>query len=120
MNVTQMLCHLADSYEIALGHRAAAPLPIPAPRLIKRLALWTPVRWAKGLKTVPEVDANRAPAQVGSFAEEHTRLLRRFAEFGASTSLAGRPHPMFGPMREVDWQRWGYLHPDHHLRQFGA
>jgi hypothetical protein len=26
---------------------------------------------------------------------------------------------MFGPMTEKDWMRWGYLHADHHLRQFG-
>jgi hypothetical protein len=26
---------------------------------------------------------------------------------------------MFGPMSERDWMRWGYLHADHHLRQFG-
>lgn len=120
MNVTQMLCHLADSYEIALGHRTAAPFPIPAPRLIKRFALWTPMRWARGLQTVPEVDVTRAGAQIGSFAEEHARLLNMFEEFVSCRSLAGNPHPMFGPMREMDWHRWGYLHPDHHLRQFGA
>jgi prephenate dehydrogenase len=28
-------------------------------------------------------------------------------------------HPMFGPMSPEDWMRWGYLHADHHLRQFG-
>ena len=28
-------------------------------------------------------------------------------------------HPMFGPMSAADWMRWGYLHADHHLRQFG-
>jgi hypothetical protein len=31
-----------------------------------------------------------------------------------------RPHPMFREMSEKDWMRWGYLHTDHHLRQFGA
>jgi hypothetical protein len=28
-------------------------------------------------------------------------------------------HPMFGKMSAKDWMRWGYLHADHHLRQFG-
>jgi hypothetical protein len=28
-------------------------------------------------------------------------------------------HPMFGGMTAKDWMRWGYLHADHHLRQFG-
>jgi hypothetical protein len=31
-----------------------------------------------------------------------------------------RPHPMFREMSEKDWMRWGYLHTDHHLRQFGT
>jgi len=29
------------------------------------------------------------------------------------------PHPIFGAMKPWDWMRWGYLHADHHLRQFG-
>jgi hypothetical protein len=27
---------------------------------------------------------------------------------------------MFGSMQRTDWLRWGWLHADHHLRQFGA
>ncbi|HEV2663419.1 MAG TPA: DUF1569 domain-containing protein [Blastocatellia bacterium] len=30
------------------------------------------------------------------------------------------PHPYFGAMSESQWMRWGYLHCDHHLRQFGV
>jgi hypothetical protein len=30
------------------------------------------------------------------------------------------PHPIFGPLSYPQWMRWGYLHCDHHLRQFGA
>jgi hypothetical protein len=29
------------------------------------------------------------------------------------------PHSIFGSMTNQDWMRWGYLHADHHLRQFG-
>jgi len=28
-------------------------------------------------------------------------------------------HSLFGQMSYVDWMRWGYLHTDHHLREFG-
>ena len=31
-----------------------------------------------------------------------------------------RRHPLFDEMSERDWMRWGYLHVDHHLRQFGV
>jgi len=27
---------------------------------------------------------------------------------------------MFGLMPDRDWMRWGYLHMNHHLRQFGV
>jgi len=27
---------------------------------------------------------------------------------------------MFGRLSDAAWLRWGYLHMDHHLRQFGA
>ena len=28
-------------------------------------------------------------------------------------------HPMMGHMSKWEWMRWGFLHTDHHLRQFG-
>ena len=38
-----------------------------------------------------------------------------------ATQRGGWPaHPIFGRMSEAEWLRWGYLHTDHHLRQFGA
>ena len=27
-------------------------------------------------------------------------------------------HPAFGAMSAREWLRWGWLHADHHLRQF--
>jgi hypothetical protein len=35
-------------------------------------------------------------------------------------TLDGRWHPIFGRMSDAAWLRWGYLHMDHHLRQFGV
>jgi Protein of unknown function (DUF1569) len=29
-------------------------------------------------------------------------------------------HPIFGRMQDPAWFRWGYLHIDRHLRQFGV
>jgi hypothetical protein len=36
---------------------------------------------------------------------------------GLVRRLEGLTH--FGAMLPKDWQRWGYRHTDHHLRQFG-
>jgi hypothetical protein len=38
---------------------------------------------------------------------------------GPSGRFEGIVHPIFGPMSAAAWMRWGYLHADHHLRQFG-
>jgi hypothetical protein len=40
-----------------------------------------------------------------------------FDSFCALTNHT-RDHPFFGSMQHADWMRWGYLHADHHLRQF--
>jgi hypothetical protein len=54
-----------------------------------------------------------------AFAEDQARLLGTFAHFCGCSALAAT-HPMFGSMHRADWLRWGYLHADHHLRQFSA
>jgi hypothetical protein len=35
-------------------------------------------------------------------------------------SFQWHAHPLLGTMSDAAWMRWGYLHVDHHLRQFGA
>jgi len=45
-------------------------------------------------------------------------VLERFT--APAKGIEFHPHPIFGDMSEAEWMRWGYLHCDHHLRQFGA
>ena len=33
--------------------------------------------------------------------------------------LTPEDRALWGKMSARDWMRWGYLHADHHLRQFG-
>ena len=40
--------------------------------------------------------------------------------FTARHDFSSAVHPLFGPLTEPEWKRWGYLHADHHLRQFHA
>ena len=54
---------------------------------------------------------------MGNAAEEQQRM-KSFRE-PACVSETVR-HPFFGAMSPNQWLRWGYLHTDHHLRQFGA
>jgi hypothetical protein len=121
MSVQGMLCHLADSYQIALGERAAAPvaMPLPGP-MMKAVALWSPMRWPRNVKTLKEVEQGCGGSTPRPFEDERVRLLRMMARFRSAATLAEVRHPMFGRMTQADWMRWGYLHADHHLRQFSA
>jgi hypothetical protein len=123
MNAAQMICHLNDSFLCAMGER---PVPIDpkfrARRLAKWVALRAPFRWPHGVKTRPEIDQQAGggtpPADFEVDRELLLYLVERFTAKLPDFKFA--PHPMFPEMNEREWMRWGYLHADHHLRQFGA
>jgi hypothetical protein len=120
MSVNQMLCHLRDSYELPLGERTAAPVKPPTIPLglLKWIALSAPVKWPKGVPTPPEVDQHIAGTPPIDFEADRAALLAKLDAFARSTG-PWPPHPIFGPLTTPQWMRWGFLHPDHHLRQFG-
>jgi hypothetical protein len=118
MTAKRMVRHLICSYEMALGERTVEPQEMPVPVLMKWFALRSGLRWPKNIQTVPEL--KRAIAEHSDV--EFNVLLR--AAFESMEAVAkgthyAPSHPMFGPMSPEDWMRWGYLHADHHLRQFG-
>lgn len=121
MTAHQMICHLCDSFRMALGEKAVKDVStLPKRTLIKCLALYVPLRWRPGIVTVPEVDQEAGGTRPIDFA---TDLKQAEALLGlvASRGRNGKwpEHPIFGRMSEGDWMRWAYLHTDHHLRQFG-
>lgn len=120
MNAHQMMCHLRDSYQAGLGERYCSPLRGFLPRTImKKIALQVPIRWAKNYPTRPEVkqgDGGSVPADFETDRRSLTETFARFSEVAGKTPVS---HPIFGTMSQDDWLRWGYLHADHHLRQFG-
>jgi hypothetical protein len=122
MSVGQMICHLSDAFRVALGDRAAKPVKNRyngAP--MKWLGLWLPLPWPHGVSTVPECDANLGGTRPADFDSDKGDLLALLERFAAQpTTVAQHAHPFFGQMTEKEWMRWGYLHPDHHLRQFSA
>ncbi len=120
MSAHRMVCHLRDSYQLALGERAAKPATGFLQRtLAKWGALWLPVHWPKGYPTRPEVEQGNGGSRPGEFAADKRQLVEVFNRFCDELREPCIPHPIFGPMRLHEWLRWGYLHADHHLRQFG-
>jgi hypothetical protein len=122
MTAPQMICHLSDALRVSMGNRAPKPIGGWASRsLMKWAALWLPTKWPRGVPTVPECEAGiggTPPAEMARDLIELFELLDRFTSLKTTRDLL--PHPLFGKMSEKEWMRWGYLHIDHHLRQFGA
>ena len=118
LRVDEMLCHVREAFRVtgtdAVPVRITSPLP---PAMLKFFALRVPVPWPKLVQTVPAFKREALPAPEG-FVLEQERLLNAF-DFFLEEAGKRYAHPMFGGMTAWDWQRWGYLHADHHLRQFG-
>ena len=122
MNANQMVCHLADSYRAVMGEKPVSPATgILQRTLVKWIALYVPVPWPKGVPTRPEMEQGIGGTPPADFARDRADLERVILTFSdPNRQFQWRLHPIFGALSEREWMRWGYLHADHHLRQFGV
>lgn len=122
MTAAQMVCHLNDSFKAATGEKSVSPVNnIFGPNLIKWVALYLPIRWPHGVPTRPEMNqeiGGTKPTDFEADVRELEELVDRLTRADKDFSWGG--HPLFGAMPDRDWLRWGYLHMDHHLRQFSV
>jgi hypothetical protein len=120
MSCHQMIVHLSDSFLCPMGERKVSRANVPVPRGVYRwVALYLPMQWPHGISTRPEMEqgvGGTAPVEFSGDREELVALIERFVK----KDFGWAEHPIFGEMSEKDWLRWGYLHCDHHLRQFGV
>ena len=121
MTPHQAVCHLSDSFRSMMG-----PVPISSRSnvfrrtFIRWIALHSGLPWPHGVKTRPEVDQEIGGTRPVEFGRDRRELEALIEQFAQRTAATMQPHPMFGHLATAEWQRWGYLHTDHHLRQFGA
>jgi hypothetical protein len=128
MTAPQMVCHLTDSFLGVMGEResrsamAAATATMTRAswrqRAMKLVALQLPLPWPHGVKTKAEVDQEKGGTPPGDFGADLAALEVVCARF-ANDRRERSPHFLFGPLTSDEWNRWGYRHMDHHLRQFG-
>ena len=120
MSVDQMVCHLCDAYRIPLGEKTVRPVGNLFTRtVLKFVAFRVPMKWPHGVQTLPEIEQGVGGTMPAEFEKDRAELLSLIDRFCSTTISPSIRHAIFGRMSAWEWLRWGYLHPDHHLRQFG-
>jgi DinB superfamily len=116
MSVDQMLWHISQGLELALGQITTPAQKVPLPRpIMKFIVLNLP--WPKG---APTVDVARA-TQEYDFEAERQRCLQLLDVFAAKKLNEPWPtNPIFGPVTGRFVSRVQTKHLDHHLKQFGV
>lgn len=122
MSAHQMVCHLTDAFRMGIGQKPVSRADGLFQRtMLKWVVLYLPVPWPSGILTRPEIDQALGGTRPVDFASDVARLESLLELVTAQPrSFDWQSHPIFGSMSEGAWLRWGYLHVDHHLRQFGA
>lgn len=122
MSAHQMICHLSDAFRMGMGRKPVSHIAtLPRRTMVKWIALYVPVPWPSGILTRPEIDQMAGGTTPVDFAADVAELEALLELVTAHPrNFDWDPHPIFGSMSDADWLRWGYLHMDHHLRQFGA
>jgi len=122
MSPHQMVCHLSDSFRMVVGQKPVSHATSLLHRtIVKWIALYLPLPWPAGIRTRPEIDQELGGTRPVDFAADVAQLEALLELITAQTRSVDRQlHPTLGTMSDAAWLRWGYLHMDHHLRQFGA
>jgi len=121
MSARQMVCHLSDGFRMYMNLKPVQQVPFHARGLVRFVALYVPIPWPHGFRTVPELDqqvGGTPPVEFYKDVEDLGGLVERFIR--QPRDFTWQAHPQFGELSEKEWMRLGYLHMDHHLRQFGA
>ena len=120
MNPHEAMCHLSDSFQAMMNLMPiSSKSNIFTRNLVRWIALHSMFPWPHGVKTMPEVDQEIGGTKPVEFERDERALEALIEQFAHRTSADLQPHPIFGRLSNAEWQRWGYLHVDHHLRQFG-
>lgn len=120
MDVNQMVVHLKDQLDIALGIKAAkAQGPLILRTTVGRWLVLYVLPWRKGKEVTPkEMDASINGMIITDFESDKHLLLMRIKQFTVASGFS--PHPFFGKLGKKDWGRLAWKHINHHLLQFGA
>jgi len=116
MSVAQMLWHVNEAMEAALGRSGLAPQKVPLPRPVMKFIVIN-MPWPKGAPTL----AQWIPQSDGyEFAAERDRCCRLVDELTSRPLGDAWPEsPTLGRMTGSEVSRLQAKHLNHHLTQFG-
>jgi hypothetical protein len=118
MSESEMVCHVRGAFRAAMGEIESAPHATPiAPSTLKAVALWTSTEWKRNFWTIPALKQGAPALCTNEFERDLAEAIAEMERF-CRPEQARSDHAFFGSMSYDDWMRWGYLHTDHHLRQF--
>lgn len=123
MTPHQMICHLSDSFKSVIGEREISgdKSNLLTRTVVRWIALFAPMKWPHGVPTMAENDQERGGTPPEDFQRDVDALVVMIDRVtNRQKDFRWGRHPLFADMSERDWSRWGYLHVDHHLRQFGV
>jgi hypothetical protein len=121
MTPHQAVCHMSDVFRMALRERSVGTRATTFAPVIRFVALRLPMRWPRGIRTMPECEQGCGGTTPIEFECDRAELVALMARFGASSEAdRSSTHPIFGRMTTAHWGSFGYRHLDHHLRQFGV
>lgn len=117
MSVSQMLWHVNQAMEMALGRVMFPPERSPLPKpLMKFIVINLP--WPKGAPTFRGLVAESPSYDFEAERSRCVRLVEQIAQTSLDTEWA--PSPLLGRMTGHEVTRLQAKHLNHHLRQFGV
>lgn len=120
MNVVEMMRHMRNATETALGEveNPGKPNPIVG-RLLFLFICYVMTEWPKGKIKAPDY---WTPPPDRDFDEEKKALLEAFERFMAKMEAGETEtvteHPMLGKLNLKQWSRLNGIHFIHHFKQF--
>lgn len=118
LTVDRMLAHMVDAFRMGMGEIEVRPRKIPViGRWPFNVLFIRFIGMPKNAPTVREI-IERPPGSIDAELGELEAAMERFAAQHERTEWPR--HPAFGKLSRSSWGLLGYVHTDHHLRQFGV
>src|SRR5215213_10314372 len=117
MNVSQMLCHCADSLRMATGEREVADKSSFVFRTIFKPLFIYALPMPKGAPTAKEINPMLDGTKPTDFEADRQALLSCIENMcSRQENYEWSPHALFGKMSRRQWGFLVHKHIDHHLK----